>query len=272
MVRELFRKLLVFLLKLLGYVSMFIGISFIVYLIEDMPEPAAQTPARPHTEGAPYEGSITLYQPNGTVLKNVPMPPQYLRENYKNAGMHAVTIGSDEQPYTLIAYDQERNPYFANGYLIGYAPYPIENKWEPLRAIALRLRYQLDDKHFPGFYDIWLTSRQAYMQMRGDCEDHALLLADWLISMGYDARVALGTYKGGGHAWVILFEGEKTYLLEATTKIKNKIYPLASLMSDYQPDFMFNRTEMWVNTGTRLTTDYRGKAWARSASFRRYEP
>ena len=58
----------------------------------------------------------------------------------------------------------------------------------PLYTLAQRKRYQLDAKQYAGRSEVWQTSRQAFFYPRGDCEDHAIALADWLIEMGEDAR------------------------------------------------------------------------------------
>ena len=72
--------------------------------------------------------------------------------------------------------------------------------------------------------EIWQNSRQAYLHTRGDCEDHAIILADWLIALGHDARVVLGNHRGGGHAWVVLFQDGREMILEATSKKANQGY------------------------------------------------
>lgn len=51
--------------------------------------------------------------------------------------------------------------------------------------------------------DVWQTSQGAFLKGKGDCEDHAVILADPLIDIGLDARVVLGDYRGRGHAWKI---------------------------------------------------------------------
>jgi hypothetical protein len=116
--------------------------------------------------------------------------------------------------------------------------------------------------------DVWQTSKQAYYWLRGDCEDHAILLADWLIEMGYNARVVLGKYKKNGHAWVVLFYDQKTYIIEATNKQNRRNYPLANKLPNYKPAFMFNRDFFWKNTGTVLTTIYDNPKWKKVSSFK----
>jgi len=165
----------------------------------------------------------------------------------------------------------DRNHYFANSYLVGYEPYKTNKIWQPLVTLALRKTYQFDhDQHGPTWRDVWQNSRQAYFYSHGDCEDHAILLADWLISMNYDARVAIGRVPSGGHAWVILFHDGKEYLLESTSKRRPRSigdFKLAKYAPDYQPEFLFNRQHFWVNTGTKLTTSYSDSKWKKTAMF-----
>jgi len=165
----------------------------------------------------------------------------------------------------------DKNYYFANSYLIGFQPYETDKVWQPLVTLALKKTYQFDHEQYgQKWQDIWQNSHQAYLYSHGDCEDHAILLADWLIEMGYDARVALGRVPSGGHAWVILFHDGKEYLLEATDKRRPRSlgdFKLAKYAPEYQPEFQFNRTQFWTNTGSKLTTLYSGSNWVEASSY-----
>ncbi len=104
----------------------------------------------------------------------------------------------------------------------------------------------------------------------GDCEDHAIVLADWLIEMGFDARVALGKHQNDGHAWVVLVHEGKEFILEATQKSRLSTgtpYPLAATLPDYHPTAQFNRTAFWINTGSSLTTRYSGEHWVEQSHY-----
>lgn len=170
--------------------------------------------------------------------------------------------------YILTALGTDFKHHVANAYLIGFSPFETEKLWVPMQTLASRLKYKTDKKQFKGMVDVWQTSKQAYYWLRGDCEDHAVLLADWLIEMGYDARVVLGNYKKDGHAWVVLFYGQKTYIIEATNKKNRRSYPLANKRPNYKPAFMFNRDFFWKNTGTVLTTVYDDRKWEKVSSFK----
>ncbi len=172
---------------------------------------------------------------------------------------------------TMSAQGINRSHFLVNAYLEGYKPFDVENVMMPLYVLSQRKTYMLDSKQYRGREEVWQSSRQAFLYPRGDCEDHSLALADWLIEMGEDARVVLGDMDGGGHAWVVLFKNGKEYLLEATKKrgvSPNKPYPLAKLHKDYHPTFMFNRDGFWRNTGTKYTTDYSGSHWQKMSKYR----
>lgn len=140
----------------------------------------------------------------------------------------------------------------------------------PLYTLVLRKHYEFDHIQYSGLEDVWQNSKQAYYFIRGDCEDHAIILADWLISMGIDARVVIGTHKKTGHAWVIFFTDDKEYLLEPTSKRKTRTMgaiPPAALMVDYHPAYQFNRDRFWVYTGSLFTTRYSGPNWKMKSRF-----
>lgn len=155
-------------------------------------------------------------------------------------------------------------------FMLGQAPYRVEQAWMPLYALSERMRYQPDKQQFQGRDEVWLTTLQAWSRAKGDCEDHAILLADWLIEIGLDARVVLGKHRREGHAWVVVFKDGREYLLEATLKEKAgrwSVYPLAGLLPDYHPEMMFNRQTLWVNTGSALTVNYAGPRWRPALTF-----
>jgi hypothetical protein len=175
------------------------------------------------------------------------------------------------KPVTTIAPGIDHRHHFANSYLVGYVPYPDVAPWVPLYALSQRKHYRFDHEQYPGMPEIWQTSREAFFFEEGDCEDHAIALADWLIGLGHDARVVLGQVDQGGHAWVVLIEDGNTYLLEATDKRQRpeQTLPLAQSLPEYRPEAMFNREDYWVNTGNVRTTDYTGPQWQLRSSFRR---
>lgn len=170
---------------------------------------------------------------------------------------------------TAIAPGLDHRGHIVNAFLEGFSPFAVDNLWMPLYVIAARKSYMLDSINH-GQEELWQTSRQAFYLANGDCEDHAIALADWLIDMGYDARVALGKYQNDGHAWVVLIKDDQEFILEATQKSQlstGKAYPLAATQPNYQPMAQFNRDTFWINTGTSLTTRYRGAKWVAQSQF-----
>ncbi|MGD9369398.1 MAG: transglutaminase domain-containing protein [Desulfobacteraceae bacterium] len=193
-----------------------------------------------------------------------------IKQNPKSTGRVAVWRWNRVHTATLSAQGIDRRHHFANSYLVGYQPFETRRIWVPLHTLALRKHYEYDHLQYSGLKDVWQNSQQAYYYTRGDCEDHAMILADWLIEMGLDARVVLGTYKEYGHAWVVFILNGKTYLQEATSKRKTRSMrgiPTAALKVNYHPQFQFNRDSFWVNTGSRFTTAYTGRQWELRSRF-----
>jgi hypothetical protein len=196
--------------------------------------------------------------------------------HFQNRSRNEMTAGvaywsfQNNPPVIASAFGTDYLHHFVNHYLVGYAPFPTENLWMPHYIISMRLKYQLDADQYGGFKEVWQNSREAFYNTRGDCEDHALALSDWLIEMGVDARVVLGSYKNEGHAWVVVFLDGNAYLLESTSKQKNRSwqhYPLAQFESNYHPKYMFNRDYFWLNNGSIYTTRYEGKNWIKKSRF-----
>lgn len=171
---------------------------------------------------------------------------------------------------TASARGLDQQHHFANSYLVGFKPFKTRQLWVPLYTLAMNKEYQYDHQQYAGLSDIWQTSRQAYYQKRGDCEDHAILLADWLIELDVDARVALGTHNGQGHAWVVAIIDGQEYLLEATSKRRQTSWqamPLAALAEGYEVEFQFNRNFFWAKKSAASTRKYRGSHWIKKSQF-----
>lgn len=214
-----------------------------------------------HSEISPWRFSTPelQYQINS-------MPPDK-RHYYYTWSTH------NNEEVTGSASGVDKRAWFANSFLVGFVPFETDSIWQPLATLALRKGYLLDHKLYgPTMQEIWQNSQQGFYNSRGDCEDHAIVLADWLIGLGHDARVVLGKHKNEGHAWVVLFKDGKEYVLEATDKRAPRSiadFQLAALATDYRPQSQFNRTEFWVNTGSTMTTRYRGQQWALRSRFKR---
>ena len=178
----------------------------------------------------------------------------------------------EDRLVTLVAPGTDGRHHFANAYLVNYVPYEGVETWVPLYALARRKAYEYDHLQYGGASEIWQTSREAFYYPRGDCEDHALALADWLIGLGHDARVVLGKHGTEGHAWVVLIDGDNSYLLESTAKgsTARRAIPLAEQLPDYHPEIMFNRDSFWTNAGDPMTTlSYTLPQWRLRSRFER---
>jgi hypothetical protein len=218
---------------------------------------------------APYFGKMVL---NAFPQISFFIPRQLPSMEGTGVGKGTFTRFYFGKPVAQIAYGIDDIPYFVNAFLTDFAPAEIRDIWQAHRLLYNRLRYQPDSRHFPGRTEVWQSSAQTYRSMRGDCEDFAILLADWLRTAGgYDARVVLGTYGKEGHAWVVVFKEEAVYLVEATGRFSSRIYPLAKFLPKYHPESMFTRDTFWVNTGSKFTTSYRGEAWKKVSRFVRFK-
>jgi len=165
---------------------------------------------------------------------------------------------------TVTAMGTDKRHHFVNSFLTDFAPFETKKHWLPQYVISMRIRYQLDTIQYPGLEDVWQNGFETYTSTIGDCEDHSILLADWLASLGIDARVVVGRFKKTGHAWVAAFKDSSVYILEATDKRKYRkwqFYPMAELTRDYHPEYMFNKDFLWINTGSSFTVNYQDDKW-----------
>ncbi|MDQ8197241.1 transglutaminase-like domain-containing protein [Pelagicoccus enzymogenes] len=181
-------------------------------------------------------------------------------------------VDSNKQTFAASKLGLDFKHHFKNSFLVGYKPFDVSEIWMPHEVLTMRLKYQLDKDNFAGFQEIWLSSYEAFKRGRGDCEDHAIALADWLIEMGEDARVVTGTHNGGGHAWVVVLREAGTFLLESTSKKRRRLfssYPLAKLATGYAPEAMFNREYYWINKEPDETSSYTGKHWFKNGRITR---
>lgn len=173
------------------------------------------------------------------------------------------------QDLLMAARHASHHYYFANSYLVGFAPWLDAPLWQPLQVAALRKGYRLDDQLY-GRSEVWQNSAEAFANPWGDCEDHALFVADWLIALGHDARVALGRHDGEGHAWVVVALNGVDYLIEATDKSRLRganPYPPAISQRSYQADYQFNRQQFWVRQHPGRSYDRDGREWRLASRF-----
>ena len=135
------------------------------------------------------------------------------------------------RPYAMLAVDTKGRYHYVNEYLTGYCPpahFPagISRLNEMLliwNSVVRGMRYVPDSADGNEDNDAWQTAAETQQLGTGDCEDSSILLADWLIARGFEARVALGHYaERGGHAWVIV-------RLEAAPTFSNQPIPMRTL-------------------------------------------
>lgn len=230
------------------------------------PEQLITTGKKPHKEQSVQKGLYIIPSKKWLSERIV----EKLLKKSRNRSGFVVYNSQKAKKFTASAPGTDKNHHIVNSYLKGYAPFKTTNPFVPWLTLAKKKEYMTDLVAHNGMEDIWQNSYQAYKYTRGDCEDHAIALSDWLISMGYDARVVIGKHKGGGHAWVVLINKGKTYLLEATQKrgvSTLRKFPLAKTKTQYQPMYMFNRKLFWKNNGTFFTTSYRSKNWKKMSRY-----
>ncbi|MGK0186542.1 MAG: putative transglutaminase-like cysteine proteinase [Verrucomicrobiales bacterium] len=139
----------------------------------------------------------------------------------------------------------------------------IEEMYCVWYAVATRCRYTSDISGVNGPRDYWQNSMETFTSRIGDCEDSSILLADWLISRGIEAKVATGKTKDGeGHAWCVARIDGVQYILETTALPDPENPPLADeLRNEYQPRYLFDRYGIYFLADERNSevSDYWGK-------------
>lgn len=163
-------------------------------------------------------------------------------------------------PFDVLAADADGQIRRASDYFDGFAlrehPDAKTQMTAEQRILALWQRiadqcdYQLDqDYSEERGSEVWKFSRQTWEEKAGDCEDTSILLADVLISAGFEARVAIG-WNGniGQHAWVVVKAGDKQYVLESTLQdtIRSEHLLITTEAADfYQPEQLFDRENLY---------------------------
>lgn len=201
--------------------------------------------------------------------------------------VHALELGRElrtlilscphcDLPFDVLAVGSDHRMHratdFFEGFSIPGSPRPETGSAEEQvlalwRRVSERCQYEAEqDRHSATSgdapRDVWKTSSETWEEARGDCEDTSILLADILITAGFDARVAIG-WNGnvGQHAWVVVRVGGRQYLLETT--LQKKIGPedlveVSSVAGFYQPEQVFDRQSIYFTTARpeQFTADY----------------
>ncbi len=174
----------------------------------------------------------------------------------------AVSCPHCGEAYDLLAADMFGRYHRAHDYLEGMSPPPgvgsgAESRFDEMMAIWKKAvescRYAVDLGGSNGEKDTWQRPSETYSFRNGDCEDSSLMLADWLIARGFDARVAIGqALAQGGHAWVVVRLHDKQYLLETTMNEVPQMPPEPVVAKGrYQPQFLFDRRNLYFPSGPR---------------------
>lgn len=194
----------------------------------------------------------------------------------RQARMFTLRCQHCEKVYAMLAVDSEGRFRHVNEYLTGYMPPnaipPGPTKIQELMAIwraeAQLCRYFTDGAKDND--DAWQTAEETLSLRRGDCEDSAILLADWLLSRGYEARVAIGSYDAtrSTHAWVVVRLEGNDFVLESTEFPLTRQQPplVRESGSRYAPELLFDRLAIYSpkKSGDELRLDYWGKdTWVR---------
>lgn len=139
----------------------------------------------------------------------------------------------------------------------------VEEIW---MDVAKTIQQGDDGQRFNGRPDVWQTAAETWSFRAGDCEDHSILLASWLIAEGYDVRLAAGEMQKdpeewGGHCWVALRLSNVEYLIESTLKCTGaflteemwrsnyRIETASASASRYRPFIVFNSQHIWKRRG-----------------------
>ncbi len=175
--------------------------------------------------------------------------------------------------YAVLAVDTHQRFHYVNEYLTGYEPPAhfqkkltrLEEMLTIWKSVIKSIRYVPDSSDGNPDNDAWQTALETQMLGTGDCEDSAIYLADWLLARGFDARVCVGRCaEMGGHAWVVVRLGGKSYLLESTnTNVDTTVPPLADEVgSRYVPEATFDRKAFYLRIDP--SASWNGDYWSES--------
>lgn len=189
--------------------------------------------------------------------------------------------------YAVIAADRNGRFRYVNEFLTGYAPQAMfaknQSRVQQLFTIWSAVHNNCLYANDPGVKsdtnyakkeqtDCWQFADETQRLQRGDCEDSSIFLADWLMSRGFQVRVALGRYGDlGGHAWCVVKVEDKEYLIESTESRPDPTDPpLASRVgSRYVPEVLFDRFAIYVPSSPNRS--WKGDYWSANV-WTRIEP
>ena len=184
-----------------------------------------------------------------------------------------------ETRFALLVADNQGAYHYVNDFLVGFEPparfregtHRMEEMLQIWRGVFHTCEYKSDsgsDKKLDR--DAWQTGPETLNRGVGDCDDTSILLADWLISRGFNARVAIGEAMGEGHAWVVVQHESRTYLLESTSEppqTAEQIGVVSEFTGKYVPEILFDREAcyFWKNRKVPFDNNYFSEKWQRLA-------
>ena len=174
----------------------------------------------------------------------------------QSIGAAALTCPKCRRAYELLAFKLDGEICRVNELLTGWTPPVRVPKFETRldemrfiwRSVIKHVRYAKDLEGLNSNLDTWQLARETWDYENGDCEDSSILLADWLLSRGFDARVVIGvTGTQEGHAWCVVNIDGITYILETTDEsAPDRRLPYASrLRHQYIPNYQFDRRSVY---------------------------
>uniref|UniRef100_A0A8D8ZRV5 Coiled-coil and C2 domain-containing protein 2A n=1 Tax=Cacopsylla melanoneura TaxID=428564 RepID=A0A8D8ZRV5_9HEMI len=100
---------------------------------------------------------------------------------------------------------------------------------------------------FPGLFDIWLTNDQILKLLRGDCEDHAVLLMCYLMHLNITCWLLLGQgIPDGSVAFVLIrTKTEEFYIIHPVQGVKYSVDDSFSPLNKVY--CLINQENIWVN-------------------------
>jgi len=133
-------------------------------------------------------------------------------------------------------------------YITNFQPFELKNPFLIWQTVVEHISYKTD-RLLGGMQEAWQFGEGTYTIRNGDCEDTSILLCDWLRAMGYDAKIAIGSSKNAGHAWVVVFADGKEYFFETAIDSKSisrrHIPYLKSSLKKYAVECMFDDQNYW---------------------------
>jgi len=176
-----------------------------------------------------------------------------------------------ESPFDVLASDSRGRMRRANAFFSGFsvpdqsivsgAQSGEERVLAIWQQIASRCRYEADQRK-DDTREAWKTPVETWTEKAGDCEDTSILLADALMSAGFESRVAIG-WNGniGQHAWCVVNVEGTQYVLESTLAGEldhTALVPVEDASAYYKPEQLFDREHLYFSAGNpaKVGEDY----------------